>query len=357
MAKLRIVQVPYNTPYVQNLDRYSDFVSVNRDDPQISKFIRPKDFIEKRDDPAWWGHFDIVHFQFGLEFEEIATLCEAITLIKERGKRVGITIHEIDSVHRTNASLRVILERISPEMDFLITLTNQAASELCHLIPKLKGRLAVIPHGPIALGELVKSPSLATAPSIALFGGLRENRESHLTLINATLSAQTHNARFQWITKPLSQTNLSHELLATLSLINSSHHAQIEMRSSYDDCSLYSQMQTSQGLLLPYKHAGHSGQIELALDLGIVPVFSDVGFLRYQIIENSDIPSPPFICFDWHDGIEWQYSSRLVLAIEKFFQEHRSLTVAMARWHMQYRASRLALHREIANLHKRIYQN
>jgi hypothetical protein len=80
-------------------------------------------------------------------------------------------------------------------------------------------------------------------------------------------------------------------------------------------------------LLLPYLFGSHSGQLERAFDLNLLPVCSSVGYLQDQYQVHKGLISEP-IWFEWADGHHPVYGERLVAALETV---HRRLTQAPPR--------------------------
>lgn len=68
-------------------------------------------------------------------------------------------------------------------------------------------------------------------------------------------------------------------------------------------------------LVLPYRWASHSGQLELAFDVGALPVASRAGFLPDQVMVHNGLVDRP-VWFDWSDGAEQAYGARLLTAME-----------------------------------------
>jgi hypothetical protein len=72
---------------------------------------------------------------------------------------------------------------------------------------------------------------------------------------------------------------------------------------------------SADALLLPYLFGSHSGQLELAFDLNLLPVCSSVGYLEDQYdVHKGFVPEP--IWFDWTDGHPFLFGEKFVAALE-----------------------------------------
>ncbi|MBN1172568.1 MAG: hypothetical protein JXA67_10390 [Micromonosporaceae bacterium] len=106
-------------------------------------------------------------------------------------------------------------------------------------------------------------------------------------------------------------------------------------------------------LMLPYRWASHSGQLEHAFDLGVLPVASQTGSLTDQVLLHGGYVDPP-IWFDWTDGAQFTYGERLLTAMQ---QAHRMIQTG---WHARdgeaFRAHRVQEHASVMEAHRDLYQ-
>jgi hypothetical protein len=68
-------------------------------------------------------------------------------------------------------------------------------------------------------------------------------------------------------------------------------------------------------LLLPYRSASHSGQLEHAFDLGVLPVAARLGYLPDQVALHPGLVGEP-VWFDWSDEAPFDHGARLLEAMQ-----------------------------------------
>lgn len=355
----RIAHVPLNTPYVTNLSYYGDFLNINANHTSIPPLVTLQNFLEHSNDDTWWKQFDIIHIHFGLEFEKEETVDSFINIARTRDKVVCVTVHELESVHNNTSDLIDRLKKVILIADFVICLTNECAESLLKNSPQVKSKLKVIPHGPVIVdSKYIKVENQSSKVTLVLFGGMRSNRALLSSLLNASFTVLRYGGRLRWITKPICERSITPEYIGVLDFLKSQSCCEIVMKSYYSESELCELIGDGDALILPYTRAGHSGQLELALDLGIVPIVSSVGYLAAQISENTfyDGP-PPVLFFDWSDQRDWEHPARLMNTLEIFFENSDSWIQRMKSWRNQNYHRRMQLHRNICRKHAEIYRN
>jgi glycogen synthase len=106
-------------------------------------------------------------------------------------------------------------------------------------------------------------------------------------------------------------------------------------------------------LLLPYRWACHSGQLEHAVDLGVLPVAARTGFLPDQVAPYRDLVEEP-IWVDWSDGAVFDYGSRL---LEAMHQAHTAIQQGwQARSPEAFADYRRREHAEILAAYRTLYE-
>jgi hypothetical protein len=101
---------------------------------------------------------------------------------------------------------------------------------------------------------------------------------------------------------------------------------------------------------LPYLSGSHSGQLEFAFDLGLLPVASSVGYLREQVAAHGGLAEEP-VWFDWSDGSEWAYGERFLSALDMAAERQRSPRSAA-----EFAEHRRKEHAEIMAAYSTIYE-
>ena len=87
------------------------------------------------------------------------------------------------------------------------------------------------------------------------------------------------------------------------------------MRAYPSDVEIAAAGLRADAVLLPYLYGSHSGQLELAFDLNLLPVCSAVGYLKDQYRAHDGLVTEP-VWFDWSDGHPFLFGEQFVTALE-----------------------------------------
>ena len=130
------------------------------------------------------------------------------------------------------------------------------------------------------------------------------------------------------------------------------------MAPQFSDDELTANLKSVDVLILPYSSSGHSGQLALALDLGLVPIVTNVGFLPAQYEETLDAggSSPPAVFIDWNDGQHWRYQERFVRAALNICENIADYRARLRASTDDWREYRRREHAVVVERHYRIYK-
>jgi hypothetical protein len=149
-----------------------------------------------------------------------------------------------------------------------------------------------------------------------MYGALRPSRDHLSTVANWSLSITDPGARLTVLLRAISPGDFQrHDVPALLAVIRSDSRIQTVMRAYPTDAEIAEAGLRADALLLPYLFGSHSGQLELAFDLGLLPVCSSVGYLKDQWHMLSGLVTEP-VWFDWSDGHPGLFGEKFVAALE-----------------------------------------
>lgn len=311
------------------------------------------DWLDARRD---FGFFDVLHVH-SLELADRDLVIRILDRCLSTGKRVVVTVHDVMAMFAGKDGdyqrlLRQVTERGIP----LVTLTEAAA----HRVAALTGtgqRPVVLPHGYVLSPD---DPRFGAAGSeapdrvvYAMYGGFRPNRLMHPVCVNILFGTPAHD-RLRILTRALSPVELGASSDAGRVVAHAGHPSgkvNLRLRPFPSDNEIAAFLAQADVLMMPYLWGSHSGQLEMAFDLGLVPVIADTGYFREQWQRHQGLVPEP-VWFDWSDGQEYAYGPRLLAAV--LAARERVLTgKASNRWGFaEYRRTE---HAEVVAGHRSLY--
>jgi glycosyltransferase involved in cell wall biosynthesis len=311
---LRVVHVPGRTPYARKL-RNAAIRVIN--DTAADGLGVPRDLTL-----AWlldhqpWDWFDVMHLHH-LDFEPIVTLEAALIASRRAGKRIVATVHDTGPIFGHKAAhrrrMQVLMEHHVP----LVSLTSAAAAEVAK---RFGAQPVVLPHGYVAEpGTGKRSMPRCPGPTrFMVYGSLRSNRDVELVLHCWRFARDLRETVLHLLLRAPSRASLAAE--AEIWRVIREHSADprlvVEVLPFPTDQEVSDAMAAADCLVLPYRWASHSGQLEHAFDLGVLPVAANVGYLPDQVSVHADLVDRP-TWFDWADGTEFAYGERLLDAMRR----------------------------------------
>lgn len=242
-----------------------------------------------------WDFFDVLH----LHTVELATVddIERVVLRAEReGKGFAFTAHDLEPNIETD---RVTFERktalVASRAAAVITLTKTAAERLAKSLGVAVSAVRVVPHGAALPLSSIGRNSEGT--EIAAFGALRPNRD-FLSVVHAWRLLTTPRPPLRLLVRSLAEADRQRyaPVLAELEQVARAE-PDLPITTTADVVppgELASWCRRASVLVLPYTRITHSGQLELARDLGVRVVAPSVPTLRAQLDEG---PSCPVVWF------------------------------------------------------------
>ncbi|MBW8486993.1 glycosyltransferase family 1 protein [Actinomadura sp. PM05-2] len=242
-------------------------------------------------DPAWVrehaGDFDVFHLHFGFDAQSPARLEELVRTLRELGKPLVYTVHDLRNPHhRTAGEHEEQLDVLVPAAAELITLTPGAARR----VAERWGRVAaVLPHPHVVeladvgrprppregftVGVHAKSlrPNMAPLPVIDVLA------ETVAGLPGARLRVDIHPE----VEDPDSYWYAPH-VMKDLRERAADGALELHVHDYFSDRDLFDYLQGLDLSVLPYVFGTHSGWLEACHDLGTPVAVSDCGFYAEQ---------------------------------------------------------------------------
>ncbi|MBV2365330.1 hypothetical protein ACFPZ0_14010 [Streptomonospora nanhaiensis] len=360
---LRVVHLPARTPYVRKL-RAAGFRTVNGTD--AAGAVVPVDvsaawLLDHR--PFTW--FDVLHLHH-IEFEDPADLERLLDACGAARTRVVCTAHDLRAMFGDDSGLHKRLRVVDAAGAAWICLTRGSRTELGGILGR-EVEAAVIPHGyvvdPDSLGA-GPPPRANPAPRFLLYGSMRANRDQLAALLNWSLSTTDPDSRLELLVRGLSPVELRASdgvVLRLLDAARADRRVITTMRPYPTDREVVEAALAADALLLPYLWATHSGQLELAFDLGMLAVASSVGHLPEQAERHRGLVAEPE-WFDWTNGNPYTFGERFVAALDRAHQRVAAGSAAarsdeprpLNRDFIDYRRTE---HQQILAAHQRVYSD
>lgn len=316
--RTRVVHAPARTPYARKLT--SEHVEiVNGTSPHGAEAV-PRDMslrwlLEHR--PFNW--FDVLHLHH-VEFDDLPTLKSVLSECARSRRRVIFTAHDIRPVFSGRVDYHRKLRALVDARVPFVCLTEASGAEIRRRFGN-QVETVTIPHGYVVPPSAVPSrrPPGSGHARYFLFGSLRDNRDITTVLYNWRFGRHQHDTSLSVLLRAPGYINLIHEKdrwAALLATAVAEPRLQVDVLPFPTDVEVAETASGCDALILPYRWGSHSGQLELAFDLGLVPVASAVGYLRDQYRCHTEVIDEP-VWFDWSDGAEYAYGARFLAALDE----------------------------------------
>jgi glycosyltransferase involved in cell wall biosynthesis len=313
LTAIRVVHVPGRTPYARKLhdERIQVLNGTSVDGLTVPRDATLAWLLEHRP----WDWLDVVHLHHP-DFEPIARLRAVLAECRRAGKRVVFTAHDISPVFGDLAThhhrLRVLARHGVP----FACLTPAAESEVRW---RFGARTAVIPHGYVAAPDTPKRP-VRDDPGptrFLIYGSLRRNRDVELVLACWRFARHLADTTLHLLLRAPSRISLAEdaEVWRAIREHAADPRLRVDVLPFPTDDEVNEAVAGADCLLLPYRWASHSGQLEHALDLGALPVAARTGFLPDQVELHHGLVAEP-AWFTWSDSTPFDYGERLLDAMQ-----------------------------------------
>lgn len=234
-----------------------------------------------------WEFFDALH----MHTVELATHddIEQVALRAGReGKRLVFTAHDlVPNIETDRAAFDRKTTLTGRHAAAVATLTDTAAQRLARHISLPESSVRVVPHGAALPLPLIGSD--ASGDGVAVFGALRPNRDL-VALVRAWRTLPKPRPPLRVLVRSLTQED--RQRYGTV-LVELEQVRRIEpgltittTAEVVPPAELAFWCQRSAVLALPYRRITHSGQLELARDLGLRAIAPDVPTLRAQLADG-----------------------------------------------------------------------
>jgi len=306
---LRIASIPADHVYVRHLSYPSP--AAEHDAGSQKQHNRVRRLPDPRTpwwppamlDPGWVrahaDEFDIFHVHFGFDACAAATLRELVGVLRDYGKPLVQTVHDLRNPHHeTRLAHDEHLDILIPAADALITLTPGAAAE----IERHWGRVArVLPHPHILdLTEFTRREIRAAAPAEQQRGGSRPRPflvGLHLKSMRPCMSGPPVIAALMDAVEEIGDARLRIDIHCDVAQQHGDRHdpvvvealltaaargAQVEVHDFYSDAELWNYLAALDVSVLPYRYGTHSGWLEACRDVGTAVAAPTCGYYSEQ---------------------------------------------------------------------------
>ncbi|TVT55322.1 glycosyltransferase family 4 protein [Amycolatopsis rhizosphaerae] len=313
MTAIRVLHIPGRTPYARKLRDYGVQIL---NDTTVDGLVVPRDatlawLLEHRP----WDWLDVVHLHHP-DFEPIPRLRAVLAECRRAGKRVVFTAHDVRPVFGDRAAhhgrMRVLAENGVP----FVCLTPGAEIEVRR---RFRARTVMIPHGYVAVPDIpARSTQRDRGPTrFLIYGSLRRNRDVELVLSCWRFARRLSETTLHLLLRAPSRVSLLEDAEAWGAIRE--HSADLRLRVDVlpfpSDAEVQEAVAGTDCLLLPYRWASHSGQLEHALDVGVLPVATRTGYLPDQVSLHDGLVAEP-VWFDWSGDAPFDHGARLLEAMQ-----------------------------------------
>jgi hypothetical protein len=283
----RVFHIPSHLTYVAQLTSQA-FVAVSSPTGQV---LRIADLLLLDS----WDFFDVLHLHT-VELADLASVHELMQRLRRDHKRVVVTAHDlVPNIESPGPTFVAKMRLAITQASTVITLTSAAAQQLAEQYGIDRATIQVLPHGAAVPLDLI-TDQRCRGDGFAAYGALRPNRRV-ADLVRA------------WRTLPPGSRLSLRLLLRSVGAVDRQlyaddldtlHHAAL-IEPDFDLTAHHTMLPTHELvawvgnaaiLVLPYHQITHSGQLELARDLGLPVMAPDVPTLRAQLTDTADDDYP-----------------------------------------------------------------
>lgn len=290
-AAIRVLSIPGDHRYVQHAIAGEHVRIIS--DPEVpgaplgqwwpSPALQPEWIAAHRDE------FDVVHVHFGFESRTPQQLAEWADCLAAQRIPLVVTVHDLQLPHDADhdahrARLVVVVARAAA----VVTLTEGAGAEIAERF----GRPAhVVPHPRMVPLELirgaVRTPGTRLRVGIHL-KSLRPNAATPQWLAGVDEAVRRCDVPTELVVHAHREIcdpgfpRYDGRMLEVLDRIEHAGRAQVCWVDRMTDAQLWSYLRSIDVSVLPHRWGTHSGWLEECLDLGVVPMVPQTGYLAEQ---------------------------------------------------------------------------
>lgn len=360
MSVIRVAHLPGRTPYARKLTAPQVRI-VNGTETRSGMPVPIDISFDWLMSQSALDFFDVLHIH-SIEFADPQVVDDVLDRCLSVGRRLVFTFHDVVPMFdHDHASYRRKLQSVCAAASHVVTLTSGAAAAIREIgvVPDVDRRLAVVPHGFVLHPDDRRWGAAGTnggKVEYALFGAFRPNRDTYALLLNWYYGLLQHEARLNLLCRSINPCDLGSDgiqLREVLAFLQSDRERMtVRLCPFPTDEQVIEFLVRNDVLVMPYRWGTHSGQLELAFDLNLIPVIPDIGYYREQWqISREFVPEP--LWFDWHDGAIYNYGARLVDAL--LAAHEASLSRGDPRCREEYRRYRIEEHKTILRSYLAFY--
>jgi glycosyltransferase involved in cell wall biosynthesis len=262
-----------------------------------------------------WGWLDVVHLHHP-DFEPIPRLRMVLAECCRAGKRVVFTVHDVNPVFGDRVAHHRRLGMLAEYGVPFACITPAAEAEVRW---RFAADTAVVPHGYVALPGTPQRPArCGLGPTrFLVYGSLRANRDVELVLACWRFARHLVETTLHLLLRAPSRASLAED--AQVWQVIREHAADSRLRVDVlpfpTNDEVNEAVSGADCLLLPYRWASHSGQLEHAFDLGVLPVAARTGYLPDQVALHHGLAGEP-VWFDWSADAPFDHGAQLLQAMQ-----------------------------------------
>ena len=187
----------------------------------------------------------------------------------------------------------------------------------------------------------------------SIHGGFRPNKSIFPAVLNFAFGLDNTNAKLEMLTRGIGNKEFfeSQDVRESIRIASASDKINVHFHPFPSDQEIAEFVFASNAIILPYLWGAHSGQMELAFDLGVPVIATNVGHYdeQYNFIKGY-VPEPIWI--DWNDGNEYQYGSRILAAMLQAYESNFMPSLAQRSEFLNFRKSE---RETILDIHHNLY--
>jgi glycosyltransferase involved in cell wall biosynthesis len=310
----RVVHVPGRTPYAQKLhdDRVQVLNGARLDGLTVPYDVTQSWLLEHRP----WDWLDVVHLHH-LDFEPIPRLRMVLTECGRASKRMVFTVHDVNPVFGDRA---VHHRRLGALAQYGVPFACLTPAAEAAVRWRFTADTVVVPHGYVAPPGTPQRPARREpGPTrFLIYGSLRANRDVELVLACWRFARHLAETTLHLLLRAPSRISLAEDARVWQAI--GEHAADSRLRVDVlpfpSDDQVNEAVSGADCLLLPYRWASHSGQLEHAFDLGVLPVATRTGYLPDQVALHHGLVAEP-VWFDWLANAPFDHGTQLLQAMQR----------------------------------------
>jgi glycosyltransferase involved in cell wall biosynthesis len=313
LTAIRVAHVPGRTPYARKL--HDERIQI-LNGTAVGGVTVPYDLtLSWLLDHRPWTWLDVIHLHHP-DFEPISRLRTVLAECRRAGTRIVFTAHDVTPVFGGRAAHHRRLCVLAGHDVPFVCLTPTADSDVRR---RFAVRTSIAPHGYVA-APATRPRRTRRAPGhtrFLIYGSLRQNRDVGLVLACWRFARLLAESTLHLLLRAPSRASLAEdaEVWQAIREHAADPRLLVDVLPFPNDDEINQALAKADCLLLPYRWASHSGQLEHALDLGVLPVAARTGYLPDQVALHNGLAAKP-LWFDWSDGAPFEQGARLLTAMQ-----------------------------------------